>query len=66
MSRAQLEDRINYCRRELKWLESLKPTCHNCEHKKYQANECHKFGPVPDDFINSEECPDWSFFDVPF
>lgn len=66
MSRASLEDRISYCKRELASLEAITTTCHHCERKRYQENVCHKFGPVPVEFMNRTDCPDWEFNSIPF
>lgn len=67
MSRLQLEDRINYCKRELQWLLSVQTNCQNCDHLKYQSAHCMKFKQnIPPDFMANNDCPEWSFNDVPF
>jgi hypothetical protein len=66
MSRASLEDRICYCRRELADLEATKTNCHSCDRKRYNLNECMKHGPVPVEFLENTDCPDWEFNSIPF
>lgn len=66
MSRAQLEDRILLCKRELAELEAMKTNCHSCGKKKYLRNECLKHGLIPMEFMDREDCPDWEFEMMPF
>lgn len=67
MSRSQLEDRINYCKRELDWLLSVQTNCHNCDSLKYKSSHCMKYDQdVPADYMVRNDCPDWQFNDVPF
>jgi len=67
MSRAQLEDRINFCKRELDYLMALKPSCNNCENIRYKTAFCNKFQQeVPAEYLHGNDCPEWSFDDVPF
>lgn len=66
MSRASLEDRILWCKRELSALEATKTDCHSCDHKKYGRNECMKHGVIPFEFMANTECKDWEFQSIPF
>jgi hypothetical protein len=66
MSRASLEDRICYCRRELADLEAMQTNCSTCERKKYNSSECMKHGYIPAEFAVRTDCPDWEFNLLPF
>lgn len=66
MSRASLEDRILWCKRELVQLENMVTNCSSCDNKKYNRNECIKYGPVPFEFTQRTDCPDWTFESIPF
>ena len=66
MSRATLEDKICYCKRELASLEATITNCHSCDRKRYNLNECMKHGHVPVQFLESTDCPDWEFNSIPF
>jgi hypothetical protein len=66
MSRAALDDRISYCRRELAELEKTQTNCFSCDRKKYEINECMKYGPVAVEFLARTDCPDWEFQSIPF
>lgn len=66
MSRLQLEDRICYCQRELESLQTMKTNCLSCGNKKYNKNECLKYGVIPVEFLLRDDCPDWQFELIPF
>ena len=66
MSRAPLEDRILWCKRELAELEATKTDCYSCDNKKYGRNECMKHGVIPFEFMSRTDCPDWAFQSIPF
>lgn len=66
MSRASLEERICYCKRELAELEATQTNCLSCDNKKYKSNECMKHGIIPIEFQGHTDCPDWEFSSIPF
>jgi hypothetical protein len=66
MSRAALEDRICYCKRELAELEQTKTDCFSCDRRKYGKNECMKYGAIPSEFMSRTDCPDWEYNSIPF
>lgn len=65
LTRAGIEDRICYCRRELQALERVRADmgCRTCWN--FDGRECKTYGQVPADFI-PKGCDDWEFNDVPF
>lgn len=65
MTRLDLQDRLNYCRRELDFLTNVQTGCDRCDHFNGDTKTCKTFGPVPADFI-AQGCDDWEFNDVPF
>lgn len=65
MTRTELDDKISYCKRELKYLEQIKPNCFTCEKRSQVSNICAIHGPIPDEFLK-EGCDSWVFDDVPF
>ena len=65
MNRTELQDRLNYCKRELDMLENVTPNCMRCLMKDATAPVCQKYGPIPAEFLVIG-CDAWEFDDVPF
>ena len=63
MTRLEFEDRICAVRKELKYLEAVKPGCTACDH--YDKNTCKLYGQIPADFVEIG-CDQWEFMDTPF
>lgn len=63
MNRNEFQDRLNYCRRELQWLEAQSCDCSTCAMRT--DNICKTYGPIPAEFM-AQGCDEWVFDDVPF
>lgn len=66
MNRAELQDRIDHCRRELQWLADVKTDCTRCSQYDEKGNHCNQYkADVPANFI-MHGCEFWDFDEVPF
>ncbi len=65
MTRNELTDRINYCRRELESLSALKTNCTTCDIFSQSSKRCGRFGEVPQDFVE-QGCDGWQYNEPPF
>lgn len=66
MSRAALEDRICFLKRELADLEATVTNCLSCDRRRHDTNICMMHGQVPEQFMSRTDCPDWELQLVPF
>lgn len=66
MSRAALEDRICYLKRELKELEETETNCLSCDRRRHNTNHCVLHGEIPSEYTVRTDCPDWELQLVPF
>ena len=67
MTRTELQERIDYCQRELAWLQGVQidANCTRCQHKDITTPGCSKYGPIPPEFL-LQGCAEWDFDEVPF
>lgn len=65
MNRAEFQERVNYCKRELDFLMAVEAGCNRCAKFSSSSKKCADFGEVPADFI-AIGCDNWIFDDVPF
>ena len=66
MSRAALEDRICWLKREISELEAMQTNCLTCDRKRYNTSTCVLHGEIPSQFMARTDCPDWELQLVPF
>ena len=65
MNRREFADRIDYCRRELEWLQAQPANCTTCTQFTAATQTCKRFGPVPAHFVQ-QGCEEWEFDETPF
>ena len=64
MTRNELSDRIDYAKRDLKWLQEIKTNCTTCD--DYQQGVCMRYQASPPPEFVEQGCNAWNYDDVPF